>query len=304
MPNLTPVASLIPQLPITRSIPLGEATAYAQNYAQSLRDQLYKVFVVAQEQKILVDAWLPEQVGLDVSASYEAPFAQGLASVAPASIGNLAKFLGLSLTTQAFTIQVWQGGTYVEFVLTLVFQAERGGALDVMKPIKDLLKLTMPKDPYDGGLLEAPGPRLSLEKLKNNGLENVTNVAGSSAKVLLGATTALFGDTGQKMVQLKKDAGEAARPVSRAIFNSVENNISLYVGQFLYLPSVVITDVSPTFDVIIGADKNPMKASVNVTFRTFYTLTDKDIEIIFPAATDAELGRLSGTGGETDRLYG
>ena len=286
------MADSYPAFSPRQNIPLSQsAAATGRQYQQSQRDLNYKVFVVATDQKILVDAWLPETIGMDVSASYDAPLAQGLLGSLPA-IGSLAKFVGLALTTQAFTIQVWQGGTYIDFTFPLIFQAENNSARDVMKPIKDLLKLTMPKDPYNGGLLEAPGPRLSLDRLASNGLENVTNIAGAGISTLwdTGKQVAT-GNLGQALIGIKSKAAAVAQPTSSAIWNAVENNISLYVGKFLYLPAVVVTDVSPTFDVQIGPDNNPMKATVNVTFRTFYTLTDKDIEVIFPAATEAIIGK-------------
>jgi hypothetical protein len=43
--------------------------------------------------------------------------------------------------------------------------------------------------------------------------------------------------------------------------------------------------VSPTFDIIIIKDKNPVRATVNVMCRTFYLPTDRDIDIMFPATT-------------------
>src|SRR6478736_9543570 len=94
------------------------------NLEQSLRELSYKAFIVCQEQGILVEAWLPEQVNVDINANYEAPYAQGLASSVSEKLGSLARFAGLSMTTQALTIQVWQGGSYIQFSLPLVFQAE------------------------------------------------------------------------------------------------------------------------------------------------------------------------------------
>src|SRR4051812_43199226 len=110
MPNLTPIPyPTIANQPIPG---LAENAALVENFQKSEREQFYKIYVVCQEQEILVSAWLPEQLGMDVSATYDSPFAQGLSGIGPAAIGNVARYLGLALTTQAFTIQVWQGGTY------------------------------------------------------------------------------------------------------------------------------------------------------------------------------------------------
>jgi hypothetical protein len=261
----------------------------------------YKAFVVSQEQGILVEAWLPEQVNVDINANYDAPFAQGLGSSMP-NLGAIARFAGLSLTTQALTIQVWQGGSNINFSLPLIFQAETSGVTDVMKPIKDLMKLMMPKDPQGGGLLEAPGPRLDPDKLLANGasLDSVAKIGGdvlsSAGSTLIDASKQLFTGQGAGAVAgslltgAVNTANSVAKPVSNAIVNSVKNNISLYIGQFQYFPSVVVTDVSPTFDVVLGPDKNPVRATVVVQFRTFYTPTARDIEGMFPSAQEGAQG--------------
>ena len=256
----------------------------------SIRELAYKTYVVCQERAILVEAWLPETVGMDVNASYEAPYAQGLGgiNIAGADIGQMARFLGLSLTTQALTAQVWQGGAFIEFTLPLIFQTENSAAVDVMGPIKELLRLTMPRDPSGGGLLEAPGPRIDLDAL----LENSTNAVGQAFSNLTNVSlSAMTGDAGSNLLNsvasigknVAKKANDTAKTLSKAIVNSVKNNISLHIGQFLYFPSVVITDVSPTYDVVITQDKNPIRATVNVAFRTFYLPTDRDINIMFPS---------------------
>jgi hypothetical protein len=280
---------------------------------RDIKELAYKAFVVAQEEGILVEAWLPEQIQVDLHADYDAPFAQGFTDAAGQMIGNMARFAGMSLTTQALTAQVWQGGSNIQFSLPLIFQAESSGVSDVMKPIKDLMRLMLPKDPQDGGLLEAPGPRLDLGRVTEGGQSEVYRIIGGGTtslnqkydqarNALESMTTDIgnknFGGVVSKTIDgIRTTAGEVARPVSRAIVNSVKNNISLYIGQFQYFPSVVVTDVSPTFDVVIGPDKNPLRASVVVQFRTFYTPTDRDIEGMFPSAqSDASQ---SGTTGFT-----
>jgi hypothetical protein len=283
LPYLGPQISGYPQSFSTiqpSSVPMLEA------YQKFSKEKNYKINILCTDQKILVSAWLPESVNIDVNASYDAPFAQGLSGMAPAMIGNLARFMGLSMTTQALTAQVWQGGSFIDFTLQLIFQAEASGAEDVMIPIKKLLKLVMPQDPTGGGLLSAPGPHLDYQKLKDNGLEQIDKTFSAKGIVngLVDTAVALTDHPVAVISGIQQTAGKIAQPVSRAIEASIVNNISLYVGSFLYFKSVVVTDVSPTFDVMLGEDMNPQKASVNVTFRTFFMPTAKDIEDMFPAA--------------------
>lgn len=281
------------------NIPLEQQPQIAAA-ARSKKELNYKAYVVAQDYKsddgqgILVEAWLPETVGLDVNANYDAPFAQGIANMVPENIGALSRFLGTNLTTQAFTVQIWQGGAFVEFQIPFIFQAESSARNDVMQPIKDLFKLTMPKDPQGGGLLEAPGPTIDLKRLAQANVgQAVSNIVnGLTFSNMKDAFTELKSDTFGALAKAKNSAQDnIARPISSAIVNSIVNNISLYIGTFLYFPSVVITDVSPTYDVMIGPDDNPLRATVNVNFRTFYIPTQNDIDIMFPKASSSNTKR-------------
>ena len=294
---------LIPQINRQASADLlpGQL-AKAQAYGKFVKEQSYKVYISSHDPQnpIFVEAWLPETVGLDISAQYDAPYAQGLTNAVP-QLGKLANFLGLSLTTQALTMQVWQGGSVINITLPMVFQAEKSGAFDVMKPIKDLLKLTMPKELTAGGLLTAPGPRVNPNRLAQNGGPAISQAASAlvsgAGNTLINGLQAIVPGTGVSFGQgfantlnsAANTASSTLSPLSNALINSIENNISLHIGNFLYISSVVITDVSPTYDVQIGPDGNPQRATVNVGIRTFFLPTDRDIEDMFPSATDAQL---------------
>ena len=279
----------------------------SSNLADNIRELAYKAYIVCQEQNILVEAWLPEQVNVDINANYEAPFAQGIASSVNEKIGTIARFAGLSMTTQALTIQVWQGGSTIQFSLPLIFQAETSGVSDVMKPIKDLMKLMMPKDPQGGGILEAPGPRLDPDKFMSQAGPTLKKIGGDVSNLFNGGLSGMI-DAGKQVLNDPVGAARSvgntvAQPISNAIVNSVKNNISLYIGQFQYFPSVVVTDVSPTFDVVLGPDKNPQRATVVVQFRTFYTPTERDIEGMFPSAQDGSTdSNTTGLGSRLERL--
>lgn len=276
------------------------------NDPEAIKEINYKAFVVCHDENIVVDAWLPEQVQTDVTAEYTAPFAQGMEN--DSGLSKLAKLSGISLTTQALTTQVWQGGSYIQFTLPFIFQAETDSTKDVMVPIKNLLRLMMPKEPEPGGLLQAPGPRLDPNKILTT--ENVKAIGGGALSAGSGVigqafdtSNALLGKmlntsdnvtiNGQSTVN---ELNKFFKPLSNAIVNAVVNNISLYIGQFMYFPSVVVKDVSPTYDVIIDVNKNPVRATVNVTFQTFYIPTQNDIDTMFPSTTASSPQTASGNG--------
>lgn len=305
MPDYSSIGQRFNQPLGTGNGALAERGRMIGSDAQAMKELAYKAFVVCHEQDILVEAWLPEQVGNDVNANYEPPFAQGIGG--DGQVANALKLAGLSLTTQALTVQVWQGGSYINFSLTFIFQAENSGKDDVMTPIKNLMRLMMPKESSPGGLLRAPGPHLDPKKSLTNATVNKIVSSGADALTDLGnAVTGLFksgsGINGQGFgTQVSNAADKLAQPISSAIVNSVTNNISLYLGQFQYFPSVVVTDVSPTFDVVLGPDNNPVRASVVVAFRTYYVPTENDLELMFPSATSGRPTGGSGGSGGGDR---
>lgn len=258
-----------------------------QYQARSVRENAYKALVICSDQNIVVDAWLPETVGVDVNATYDAPYAQGVGGVSE-RLGALAQFIGMNLTTQALTAQIWQGGAFINFQLPFVFHAETSAEKDVMEPIKNLLRLTMPKDPTKGGggILEAPGPHVDIKKLAENGgagaATAVQDFRENGLKTMMDTAKQVMNDPLGTAAKVKDAANNVSQRMSQALVNSVVNNISLYIGQFLYFPSVVITDVSPTFDTTLDGTGKPTRATVDVSFRTFYVPTQNDIETMFP----------------------
>lgn len=277
----------------------GQADARQFN-ARSVRENAYKALVICSDQNIVVDAWLPETLNLDVNTTYEAPYAQGLGSASP-GLGAFAQFIGMNLTTQALTAQIWQGGSFINFQIPFIFQAETSAEKDVMEPIKQLLRLTMPKDPTEGGggILEAPGPHVDIKKLAENGgagaAQAVQDFRESGLTKMIDTAKQALVDPLGTAVKVKDTANNISQRMSTALVNSVVNNISLYLGQFLYFPSVVITDVTPNFDVTLDGTGKPTRATVDVSFRTFYVPTQNDIEIMFPNMVATNTSDLRGS---------
>jgi hypothetical protein len=270
------------------------------------------------QENISIKAWLPEEITFDISAQYEAPFAQGFNASMP-GFGQMARAFGVNLVTQAMTAQIWQGSSEMNISIPLIFQAESNAYLDVIKPIKDLLKLTMPRDSEagGGGLFTAPGPHIDITKLRKKltDIDSTTTPAQQAEQGVLdktfAAATSLFNSTvsGAKTTAgvlvnvyneplsttfLKassavaessyKAAAAGSVALNKTLVNSIVDNISLYIGNFLYIPSIVVTDVSQAFNIMIAPDGNPSRATVNVTFKMFYTPTQADLDTMFSAS--------------------
>jgi hypothetical protein len=277
----------------------------------------------SKRQGIQIKGWLPEEVTFDISSQYEAPYAQGFNQAFPV-VGQLARALGVNLVNQAMTLQVWQGSAEINFQLPIIFQAVSSAYTDVMVPIKELLKLTMPRDPQGGGLLESPGPRINVDRL-NTSLNSVVETIppdykGTADKARGTAFQDITRETLLKPIDtiasglnsLTKSATEAmsslesvsptsviklganvagglnkaftasSRAINAALVNAIDNNISLYIGDFMFLNSVVVTDVSQAYNILIAPDNRPSRATVNVTFKMFFIPTQEDLDQMFP----------------------
>jgi hypothetical protein len=122
------------------------------------------------------------------------------------------------------TAQIWQGGAFINFTIPFIFQAETSAETEVMRPIRDLMKLTMPKDetPGGGGILSAPGPHIDIKKLVSNlsavGIEGVSD--------LFQGVTGLAMNASNMIDTFKKLAGRTKQRLAKAKFCS-----SVFGGQ-------------------------------------------------------------------------
>jgi hypothetical protein len=230
----------------------------------------------------------------------------------------LLRWLGLQLTTQALTAEVWQGSGTVEFQMDLQFQVEDDVNSDVLEPLMKLMFLTVAREETEGGLLSAPGPHIDLKQLSESSAYQTAvlydkvkataereladqqsvaaGVAAAKKKLADGTQNMINAITGTTVTQaidsavqwgikVKNGMDQVAQPLSAAIVGSIKNNISLYIGRYMYFPSVVITDVTQTHKVQPMIDGNFQYVSATVRFKTFYQPTQRDIAIMFPSAS-------------------
>ncbi len=169
-----------------------EAWTFVNDGAPLDKNPNYKCIITCTDQKITLEASLPESFQIDVGANYDEAFSQLIGSIPLASkVAPWAKAFGLQLTTQALTAQIWNGSTELAFSLPLVFQAETSGVKDVLSKLRDLYTLVLPDESELGGFLTAPGPRLDpvlLAKSAAQAGEGLLNAAPPSIKSLADST--------------------------------------------------------------------------------------------------------------------
>lgn len=250
---------------------------------------------------IQITANLPQDFSIDIGAQYEEAVAQMVASNQIVSeLATGARMAGVQLVTQALTAQVWQGSTEISFSLPLSFQVSTDEYEDVLKPLSDLYRLSLPDEVTEGGFLKAPGPSLSVELLKKStgaftsGLMNTAvgsdvSKAVSAAKDKVSSTldgvVSLF-SSGSKTASAP-GASKVTSPQSEgqkgSLASAITNNISLTLGQYMHFDSVVITNVGQTHHVQPLENGTMSRVDVTVNFKTFFVPTQKDIKTIFLA---------------------
>jgi hypothetical protein len=176
---------------------------------------------------------------------------------------------------------------------------------DVLTPIMQLMYLSMPREDTEGGLLSSPGPVFDWTSVLGDSLPSGSSV-GKAGKDALGRLQDKFAglsfsdavkavkDNAVDLLDSKLDlssvvkttvagTGKAVASLSNFVKGFVKYPITLQIGQGLRLENVVIESVSQTHRLQpVGGAYNKSsgvnsRVLVEVTFKTFYTLTQRDI---------------------------
>ena len=236
---------------------------YSAFQAPTSSSTRYQMILTADQDNIVVTAYLPEKIGFSISSHYDTPFSQGFF---PKVVTDISKAIGQgSLVNQGMTAQVWQGAGNIELSLSLIFYAETDSYIDVVKPITDLCRIAMPSK-NSAGLLTPPGPSLDLGN-------TLTNAVNTTLETVAGVYASVTNTTAP--------TGTPAAP-------QIKNNISLRIGDFLFLPRVVVTNVQQSYDTRFDANGRPVYAEVDLTVQTYLTPTKEDLELMFIQPASAQ----------------
>lgn len=286
----------------------------------------YKVYIVAATEhgdNINITADGPESFSFDTSVDYDTPYKNTGEDIIHAAankmhLGGVADMAtkaatasGTKLFTQALTAKVWSGAGMTRLSVPLIFQVEDDPEQDVLLPLMQLMYLSMPREEKVGGFLSGPGPRFDLSKAMDEAGSGVMQLlTGSSEKSdgfwktakkvagnLVSTATSAVGAPIKTTIE---SANKTASILSNGIKNSVKNQISVQIGTSFRLESVVITSVSQVqrmspigYEPGVSSGINS-SVKVDVTFESFYTLTQRDIrKMLLPM----------GYGGATDKMY-
>ena len=149
---------------------------------------------------------------------------------------------------------------------------------DVIRPMKALLSLSVPRSRSGSGspvdVLESPGPRL---RWKNSAGETPATVAQRVITTAAAAAGSLA--TGNV------DAALESASVLESDFLSnvqIDRNISIDIGDFMSFESVVIPEVSSTYEIKLDrVSRRPIALEATIQFITFLAPTVESLDRIF-----------------------
>lgn len=292
-----------------------QQSASAANAANTDTDDgIYRLRIVQNQESVgeggskalIIRAWLPDTFNLDVTSEYDTPFAGLTDKWRNSTLGTMYRAqTGNSMVAQDMTTLVWSGSSPWDFSIPFVFTADTSAVLDVVDQIRNLISLTTPgRNNY--GFLTAPGPTLDVwEAAKgfiayadaaaskaitdkatsvfNTFTNYLQDVSQMEASVYPNTSTETTKSASPKVdAQRSKDVDKAEMDKAVGQLSSkIKNRISLHVGKYMYFPAVVVTSVGKTYNTIFDAQGMPVRASVNVNFKTMMTPVKAELSTMF-----------------------
>jgi hypothetical protein len=172
---------------------------------------------------------------------------------------------GVAIGDPAMSALAYQGSDNPEMQLLLEFNSDGDGERDVVRPIINLVKMTVPSR-ISTGIIEFPGPSAADEFARFfSEFKGALNNSGSPVAQQVGGFLSSF--TGNTDAD-GNSAGSSPQ-------------ISVMVGNIMYFQSVVITSLSLKVSTKVDANLRPVHATAAVRFKRFTSPLREDIEKTF-----------------------
>lgn len=232
--------------------------------------------------------WLPENVQYKMSSTFESPFQ-------PFMDGKLAvgmRMLGLSAMSSAMTAQVWSGSSTPEMSIECKIYAENDPIKEIREPILTLLSMVTPSESSGNmggltdGMLIPPGPHLEGSALADAVVNEVTKINETAGSMLGGIVNSVKNYTNNSSSSTtdtsKQLNGNPIKADTWLKSGCIKNQISVQLGNLMYFPSVVVTDVDCDFPIrphyLTGF---PIAATVTISFKPLFLPTIEEQKTIF-----------------------
>lgn len=268
-----------------------------------------------------VQGYMPETISIGLGAEFSSPLENAMNSLTDNAIGATARLAGYKVSANLFSMLLWSGSSHADLTLEMRFTALADTYQDVVEPIRKLTSLITPTvepfsvttGPLQLGIIKSPGPTIDFSGMVGGSLEQgANNVAGALGSVVgqvkdgvvSNASNVINGESSvaQAVIGMGATAVSAlGGEVNNLVKNArIKNNISVKLGSFCYMRSVVIKDVSPAYNVKCDENGAWTDATVSIQISTFVTPTNIDIpDLIGYTSVQAESTAIAGasTGG-------
>jgi hypothetical protein len=257
----------------------------------NLKNRNYAV-IIKQDQEIpqagppiIIVGAVPPSFQIAQNVEWKAPWGAGLAG--DGMISDIMAVTGNRLVAQVMTMQVWQGsGNDFEFSVQFELRAWSDPKLDVLDPIKALLRMSLPGiDP--SGFLKSPGPILTkdgVEKISGLVTKTVVDAGAAAASAYTnrtqdGGSNYLGGIVDGVTGAFNSVSGSGIARKS-TIEQYLKNKISIQIGRWFSLDNVVITQVQHEIKTQTPERETGLvqSATVTVGFKPMFSITAEDID--------------------------
>lgn len=265
----------------------------------------------------------PDTMEFNQQVGWKAPWGGGVAG--EGAIADVMAVMGNRLVAQVMTLKVWQGSTNdFNFTVQFQFRAWSDPETDVMEPIRDLLRMSMPSLSSEGFLM-SPGPILTTDSLVEGSkdaanavigaisgiLDDVRSITGGSIGSAVSGAVGSLGssvggavsntatqvaggmkDSSSLMSQgmaikdsVLKRLGETGLTKKAFLESKMKNIISISIGTWFSMNNVLIEDVRYTLNTQTPyVNGLPTSADVTINFIPMFAVTQEDIKDIMKGA--------------------
>jgi hypothetical protein len=243
-PGQTPSGSLV-------EVPLTQTAGVQKTYGQSL----FYLITISSSVHGMVQAWLPDDIMFNVTSNWGPIVSQITDPLANFGIGAASRLANegpSSLQSQFLSNQAWRGSGPMTLQLPLHFFAETDSNLEVIEPIKRLMKMALPRSGGSLNSLIPPGPFAFSDFLESIGKTI------QSFKDYFGIGAHLFGEPGKA------------------------DHIAVYIGNYCRIQDVFISHLSAIkFAAKLSPEGYPMEGTVVLNVSTLMAPTNLNIDDYF-----------------------
>ena len=210
----------------------------------------YRVQIIGRTkgEEISVVAQVPDTIGLQIENGWDSWWGSGEVSTGNSTVNNIIStgraLTGVTNIIQGLTVQTWTGTSPLEFQLPLLLNAREDAYHDVVEPMTNIVRLA---SPY----------KITLES------PSFSSSASEAVGIIPETLRSILHAPGPTFADLRK--------------NDNNSTISLNIGRFIAIPSVVINSVEVSIPTRYTREGYPIELDINVSLRTQHTYAREDI---------------------------